>query len=104
MLKKDDEMIGYVRVQNDGENFVSCSEEVMNISGAYLKEEYRGKGMFPALIQSVLNVLKKEGVENVGVDYESFNLTANSFWPKYFELYTRSMVERRIDERVLEEI
>ena len=103
VLKRDDEMIGYVRVQNDGENFVSCSEGVMNISGAYLKEEYRGKGMFPALIQSVLNVLKKEGVENVGVDYESFNLTANSFWTKYFEPYTWSMV-RRIDERVLEEI
>ncbi len=102
-VKKNNEMIGYVRVQKDGENFISSSNGMMNISGAYLKEEYRGQGIYPALIQYVLNTLKKEGVENVGVDYESFNLTANSFWPKYFEPYTWSMV-RRVDERALEVI
>ena len=102
-VKKDDEMIGYARVQKDGENFISSSDGMMNISGAYLKEEYRGQGIYPALIQYVLNVLKKEGAERVGVDYESFNLTANSFWPKYFEPYTWSMV-RRVDDRALEVI
>ena len=45
--------------------------------------------------------LKKEGFLRLGVDYESFNPTANVFWPKYFEVYTKSVV-RRIDECALE--
>ena len=46
-------------------------------------------------------MLKKEGFCRLGVDYESFNSTANRFWPKYFEPYTKSVV-RRIDECALE--
>jgi hypothetical protein len=36
------------------------------------------------------------------VDYETINPAANSFWPKHFQQYTRSVV-RRIDEKMLEE-
>jgi len=46
--------------------------------------------------------LKEEGYKLLGVDYESFNSTANGFWLKYFTPYTNSVV-RRIDECALHE-
>jgi len=48
----------------------------------------------------MMEVLKKDGVERLGVDFESFNPTAHAFWLKYFEAYTHSVV-RRIDERAI---
>ena len=44
----------------------------------------------------VVTVLKEEGFEYLGVDFESYNPTANRFWNKYFAEYTNS-VTRRIE-------
>jgi hypothetical protein len=35
-----------------------------------------------------------------GVDFESFNLSGNAFWNRYFSPYTYSLA-RRIDENIL---
>ena len=40
--------------------------------------------------------LKSAGFEYLGVDYESYNPTANRFWAKHFMEYTNS-VTRRIE-------
>lgn len=38
--------------------------------------------------------MAKEGYIYLGVDHESYNPTANRFWPKYFEEYTNSVTRK----------
>jgi len=73
---------------------------MMNVCGAYCQPEYRGKDIFQGLLNHVIVTLKAEGYESLGVDFESFNPTANAFWSKYFTAYANSVV-RRIDECAL---
>jgi len=100
IAKKQDEIIGYIKICDDGEHIVSKYNGVMNICGAYLLPEYRGKGIFDSLFYYVENTLAQENVKLLGVDFESYNLTANGFWIKYFTAYTYS-VARRIDEQFI---
>ena len=64
--------------------------------GAYVRPLDRGKGIGTALLERVINWCSEHGVNRIHVDYESANLYANSFWPKYFAstMYT---VKRRVN-------
>ncbi len=97
VAKKQARVIAFVEVQDTGENFVTYVSDMKNICGAFCLPEYRGKHLFQRLLNYVIEVLKGEGVERLGVDFESFNPTAYAFWLKYFDAYTHSVV-RRIDE------
>ncbi len=92
--------VAFIEVTDSGENFVTDTACMKNICGAFCLPEYRGTGVFVALLGFVLNSLRNEGAELLGVDYESFNPNALGAWEKYFTPYTRSVV-RRIDEGVL---
>jgi ribosomal protein S18 acetylase RimI-like enzyme len=94
------EIIGYLEITKDGETFISEESDMLNICGAYLKEEYRGKNILQSLLALVFETLQKEGVKRLGVDCETLNPAALRFWGKYFDNYTYSFV-RRIDERIL---
>jgi hypothetical protein len=100
ITKYNDTPVGFLKIYDEGENFVCVSSDMKNICGAYLLPEHRSKGVFHNLLSYVNNILFDEGYRKLGVDYESFNPTANAFWPKYFTPYTYS-VTRRIDERIL---
>lgn len=100
IAKKNNEIISYLKTGDDGEHFSSKSQDMMNICGAYLPLEYRGKGIFDALLFYTENVFAEEGYKRLGTDFESFNPTAYGFWLKYFTPYTYSVV-RRIDERIV---
>lgn len=52
--------------------------------------------IYEDLLSYVVKVLKEEGFEYIGVDFESYNPTANRFWGKYFREYTNS-VTRKIE-------
>ena len=45
-----DDIIGYMELMEKGENFVCDTPDMMNICGAYLLPEYRGKGLFADLL------------------------------------------------------
>ena len=92
--------VSFIEVTENGETFVTEAEEMKNICGAFCLPEYRGKGVFAALLNYTLNSLNEQNIKLLGVDYESFNPTALGAWEKYFTPYTRSVV-RRIDEGVL---
>lgn len=92
-------MIGYIEITGSGENFTCDDKGTVNICGAYLSIECRGRGIFDLLLSFMFNKLKQEGYERCGVDFESINPAADKFWTKYFTPYTYSMV-RRIDERI----
>lgn len=94
-----EEAVAYIKLTRDGENFITESKAMMNICGAYALEKVRGSGVYQQLITHVLDFLKENGISYCGVDFESLNLAGSSFWLKYFEAYTFSVV-RRIDERI----
>lgn len=93
-------MVAYLKLQPSGENFASDDPSVMNISGAFCLPEYRGRGIYTALLSWLMDWLRGRGCTRCGVDFESFNYTAHGFWLKHFTAYTNSVV-RRIDERII---
>lgn len=96
VAKKDGETIAYLDVAEDAETFITFHPKMRNLQGAYCKPEYRGMKIIDDLLVYVLATLKSEGFEYLGVDYESYNPTANRFWAKHFMEYTNS-VTRRIE-------
>lgn len=96
------EAIGYIEIMKDGENFITEAPDMLNICGAYLIENYRGKNILQSLLSFALETLRDEGTRLLGVDCETINPTAFRFWGKYFDNYTYSFI-RRIDERIISE-
>ncbi|BCN32690.1 GNAT family N-acetyltransferase [Anaeromicropila herbilytica] len=96
----DDEIIGFMSIQDEAENFITESASMKNICGAFVKEEHRGDNVATDLLTFVCNVCESEGVKYLGVDCETLNPTALRFWGKHFQNYTYSY-HRRIDERVI---
>lgn len=100
VAREHEEIVGFVSFQEEGENFITESDKMKNICGAFVKEEYRGKHVADDLLSYICNVCESEGMEYLGVDCETLNPTALRFWGKYFDHYTYSY-HRRIDERVI---
>ncbi|MBE5804515.1 MAG: GNAT family N-acetyltransferase [Clostridiales bacterium] len=91
-----DAPIAFIEVMDEGENFITSYPAMLSICGAYCLPAWRGTGVSKALLDHVLCALQAEGVELLGVDYETMNPTAAGFWGKYFMPYTASLV-RRVD-------
>lgn len=100
VAKEKNRVIGYMSLDIEAETFVSESDNIYNICGAYVDKEYRNKGIAQQLLEYLCEISEKEGKEYLGVDCETLNPTALRFWSKYFENYTY-IYSRRIDERVL---
>ncbi len=97
---KGDEPVAFLEVSDEGESFFCGDKSMKNICGTYCLPNYRGRGVYQNLLNYVISQLAGEGYTRLGVDFESFNPTANGFWLKYFTPYTHSVV-RRIDEKIL---
>lgn len=100
IARKEMDIIAFLEISDEGENFITDIKEMKNICGAYCLPEYRGQQIMQGLIDYTSNILYHEGYKFLGVDYESFNPTAFHFWQKLFAPYTCSVV-RRIDEGIL---
>ncbi|MGF7057929.1 GNAT family N-acetyltransferase [Brassicibacter mesophilus] len=100
VAKEKNKVIGYMSLDTEAETFVSESDNIYNICGAYVDKEHRNKGIAQQLLEYLCEISEKEGMEYLGVDCETLNPTALRFWSKYFDNYTYSYA-RRIDERVL---
>lgn len=99
IAKKENEAIGYIRIQPNGESIVSKNHQLMNITGLYVSEMYRNSGVASLLLDEVQKFLIEQKIDLCGVDFETINHRAYQFWNRYFLPYTIS-VARRIDERV----
>lgn len=101
VAKSGKQQVAYIEIAEGGaENFATKASDMRNICGAFCLPEFRGKGIYQDLLDYTIAILGKEGYIRLGVDFESFNPTANGFWTKYFTSYTNSVV-RRIDECAL---
>ena len=98
VAESDGETIGFISLEDDGENYITEHEKMKNICGAYFDERYRSCGLAQLLLRFICCTLADEGVQYLGVDYETINPTALNFWSKYFTPYTYSYA-RRFDER-----
>ena len=95
--KKEDNIIAYMKIHDEGENFIGDVNYMKHIHGAYCFPEYRGQGIIQNILNYIIKKLKDENNKLLGVDFESFNPNANNFWLKYFTEYTHGVV-RRIDD------
>lgn len=100
VARHNQRIAAFIEIADEGENFATEVNSMVNICGAFSIPEYRGTGISQSLINYAIRILKSEGYELLGVDYEGFNPTANGFWKKHFTIYTNSVV-RRIDECAL---
>ncbi|MCL2349865.1 MAG: GNAT family N-acetyltransferase [Defluviitaleaceae bacterium] len=91
------EIAAFVEVADDGESFASYQPSMQNICGAFCAPEHRGKDIMQGLLNFAITTLKADGYTSLGVDFESYNLSSNAFWLKYFTAYNHT-VFRRIDE------
>ena len=99
--QKDGSIIAYIRVQEEAGNFVAKLKDTLNISGAYMKPQYRGSGIYSALLEFLAASAKQEGYGRLSVDYETYNPNAMRFWSKNFEPYTTTLT-RKIEPKILE--
>ncbi len=97
----NEEAVGYMRIEEEGESFISLSPDMVNVTSAYVKPGLRGKGIASKLIHEIQRyILEDETIERYGVDYETINPSGRYFWEKHFTPYTQS-VTRRIDEYII---
>lgn len=101
MAKIDDQVVGYIRIEPNGECFISHHPSIMNVTGLFVDPDYRKIGVAHELLREVIRWAKDHQYPLLGVDYESINPYANQFWSRYFEPYTMTLT-RRIDERIEE--
>ncbi len=97
IAKKGMEIVAFLKINNSGETFITQTNDMLNVDGAFCMPKHRGTGVYPNLLNYAICNLKAEGFKLLGVDFESINPTAYRFWLKYFSAYTHSVV-RRIDE------
>jgi GNAT superfamily N-acetyltransferase len=70
-----------------------------SITGAYTREDSRGRGLATALLNQCLAWSRSEGYERCGVDFEPMNVLATRFWTQYFQSVCYSLI-RQVDERL----
>lgn len=99
VAKKENEIIGFMAIDEKAENFITEHKDMSNICGAYVLPKYRGSDVASQLLEYVCSICESEGKKYLGVDCETLNPTALRFWDKNFERYTFSY-HRRIDERI----
>ncbi|HOO32063.1 MAG TPA: GNAT family N-acetyltransferase [Thermotogota bacterium] len=92
--------VGFIRIEEEGENYITEHPHMMNITGAYVDESHRGKGIGATMLNAVQKFLIDVDYRLCGVDFESFNISGAAFWNTHFTPYTYSLT-RRIDENIL---
>lgn len=84
----------YMDVGERGDSYISAAPSMQNLLGAYCLPQYRGRGIAAHLLSHIVDMLRNEGYEYLGVDHESANLCAMHFWQKAFIPYTFSLLRR----------
>jgi len=59
--------------------------ETIAITGAYVRDAYRGLRIAPVLLDAAIYYYIETGRQYCSVDFESFNPEAAAFWMKYFK-------------------
>ena len=100
----DNQMVGFMNVrchdETDVINLSDITTAMLDPLGAYIKKEYRGRGLGKRLLHEVIIWSRRQNVTTIHVDFESANFHANQFWPRYFT-HLISSVKRRLNADVI---
>lgn len=100
----DGEAVGFMSIKLSPENnSITLTDRTMGQIvelGAFVEYEYRGEGIGVGLLCAVIEWCRGRGIERIHVDYESANLYASRFWPKYFTPLLYS-VKRNVNPDIL---
>jgi GNAT superfamily N-acetyltransferase len=101
VARDNDCLIGVMSLKVDQgyhlEKLTTTDSGCIGHTGAFIKSEYRGKGVGTRLLKEVFDYYAEAGKTFVHVSYETANPYANRFWPKYFKPAIRS-VRRTINK------
>ena len=94
------EIVGFMSVRKSNKNDIITLTNLdtgkIDELGAYIQPSSRGQGIGTGLLMSVIEWCRKLRIDHIHVDYESANLYASGFWPKYFTPAMYS-VRRRVN-------
>lgn len=96
-----DEVISVMKVSEKISNDIEVLSDdyTVSIGETYTRNDYRGHGITKAMLQYVLTDSKLKGFKRCAVVFESQNISACTFWLKYFHPVCYSLV-RKIDDRI----
>jgi len=83
---------------SDDASTIIRDDKTTSVSGAFTREEARGRGIATALLTRSLEWARAAGYERCAVDFEPMNPLAARFWLRHFEPVCYTLV-RHIDER-----
>jgi GNAT superfamily N-acetyltransferase len=98
---QEGEAVGYLRFEpSEGLVLPTASDKTVAITGAFTREDVRGRGIGTALLRRGFEWARSEGYTHCSVDFESANLPGSRFWlGSGFVPICRSLM-RRIDQRL----
>ena len=70
---------------------------MVGINAAYVRPEYRGRGIAPAILDAGLAYYAEQGVTRCTTNFESLNPEASALWMRYFQPVAYSLT--RVPER-----
>ena len=89
---------GFVRFDREfGGADVAAAEEGIFISGAYVRESHRRRGVAAAILDAALRDYNDRRLTCCAVDFEAFNPEAAGFWMRHFTPVCYSLM--RVPER-----
>jgi GNAT superfamily N-acetyltransferase len=98
----DTEAVAYLELgsANEDASTIIYDEKTTNITGAFTREEVRGRGIATALLNRSLEWARTQGYERCAVDFEPMNPLAARFWLRYFQPVCYTLV-RHVDKRAV---
>ncbi len=87
------QLAGYMRFEDSsfGASVIVESKTTIAITGAFVRPAFRRKKAAVALLNAGLQHYAARGFLRCSVDFESFNIEAAAFWPKFFTPVSYSM-------------
>lgn len=93
-LVHDGAFIGYTtlsKTQKAGSELLKTSDS-LSVKGTHILEEYQNKGFGKEMIKAIKAYAHGLNYSYVVTDFECYNIKANIFWPKHFEIVMTSHV------------
>jgi ribosomal protein S18 acetylase RimI-like enzyme len=84
----NNQLVGFINIEiKDNYDIIQLhaqGDASISPLGLYIRSEYRQKGIGKSLLRTIFQYCEKNGIKYIHVDFETANINANNFWPKYF--------------------
>jgi len=93
-LKKGETILGFTTLSETeaAGSPIFKDDKTMAIKGTYILEQYQGQGYGEKALCAIMNYSVEKGFEGLSTDFESYNLRALRFWPRFFAIAAKTFV------------